>query len=488
REEDQERMQRESEAAALGDWQTREQEFLRDQARQRAAIRIKAGRAQPIDILAMNLRLASRDPESENTNKGLGDDEEDDELDIEIDVNEPTIIFEHLNLADAQELLQDIEFHFSLAREADQVEFWNCLRTVCQDKIDQLNPKSNTDPVGPNRENVAGIFTGKNHEQLLALEAQINAKLAGQDPVDMDYWETVRGYLKVHLAIARLHDMHEALLQKRLGQLREKQVREALREQEDLEAEVEIPDGEDVAATTPTLVPAEPDESKNYHYRPTMSPRLVAEVSRDLRDIPLLTVADDARNLHAARLRVLNQQFVPKKGGRMQAAASGAADGSDATAQLYREEMQKGLGENEIAFTDEAKPVKPAVYLWQDKYRPRKPRYFNRIHSGYEWNQFNRTHYDVDNPPPKIVQGYKFNIFYPDLIDKSVTPSYTIEPDPESDETVILRFTAGPPYEDVAFRIINKQWERTPRRGFRNVFDRGVLKLYFRFKRHFYRR
>ena len=24
----------------------------------------------------------------------------------------------------------------------------------------------------------------------------------------------------------------------------------------------------------------------------------------------------------------------------------------------------------------------------------------------------------MDNPPPKIVQGYKFNIFYPDLIDK----------------------------------------------------------------------
>merc|ERR1712039_452075 len=23
-------------------------------------------------------------------------------------------------------------------------------------------------------------------------------------------------------------------------------------------------------------------------------------------------------------------------------------------------------------------------------------------------------HYDHDNPPPKIVQGYKFNIFYPD--------------------------------------------------------------------------
>lgn len=41
-----------------------------------------------------------------------------------------------------------------------------------------------------------------------------------------------------------------------------------------------------------------------------------------------------------------------------------------------------------------------------------------RIHTGYEWNKYNQTHYDYDNPPPKVVQGYKFNIFYPDLIDK----------------------------------------------------------------------
>jgi len=37
---------------------------------------------------------------------------------------------------------------------------------------------------------------------------------------------------------------------------------------------------------------------------------------------------------------------------------------------------------------------------------------------------YNRTHYDHDNPPPKTVQGYKFNVFYPDLIDKTqVRPS-----------------------------------------------------------------
>jgi len=72
------------------------------------------------------------------------------------------------------------------------------------------------------------------------------------------------------------------------------------------------------------------------------------------------------------------------------------------------------------------------VYWWHDKYRPRKPKYFNRVHTGYEWNKYNQTHYDHDNPPPKIVQGYKFNIFYPDLVDKSKAPTYGIEKDERS--------------------------------------------------------
>lgn len=49
------------------------------------------------------------------------------------------------------------------------------------------------------------------------------------------------------------------------------------------------------------------------------------------------------------------------------------------------------------------------VYWWHEKYRPRKPKYFNRVHTGYDWNKYNKAHYDSDNPPPKVVQGYKFN-------------------------------------------------------------------------------
>jgi hypothetical protein len=90
---------------------------------------------------------------------------------------------------------------------------------------------------------------------------------------------------------------------------------------------------------------------------------------------------------------------------------------------LLQREARKGMGDDEAQFSVEA-ALDNQVYLWSDKYRPRKPRYFNRVHTGFEWNKYNQTHYDMDNPPPKIVQGYKFNIFYPDLIDKNSTPEY----------------------------------------------------------------
>ena len=47
--------------------------------------------------------------------------------------------------------------------------------------------------------------------------------------------------------------------------------------------------------------------------------------------------------------------------------------------------------------------------------------------TGWDWNKYNKTHYDHDNPPPKTIQGYKFAIFYPDLIDVTNTPKYFLE-------------------------------------------------------------
>ncbi|KAN0031995.1 hypothetical protein ACTFIV_005868 [Dictyostelium citrinum] len=134
-------------------------------------------------------------------------------------------------------------------------------------------------------------------------------------------------------------------------------------------------------------------------------------------------------------------------------------------------------------------PLEPKYYAWHDKHRPRKPRFFNRVHTGYDWTKYNRTHYDYDNPPPKVVRGYKFNIFYPDLIDTTKSPQYFVSPSPDNPDTCILRFSAGPPYEDIAFKIVKKEWEKSHKYGYKCVFDdKGVLHLWFNFKRYRYRR
>lgn len=161
---------------------------------------------------------------------------------------------------------------------------------------------------------------------------------------------------------------------------------------------------------------------------------------------------------------------------------------------MVQEEAAKGMGEDEETFADEVAVSTEAgpddtgkkQYLPNDKYRPRKPRYYNRVYTRYNWSKYNRTHYDHDNPPPKMVQGYKFNIFYPDLID-TATPTYHVKKT-DSPDVSIITFKAGPPYEDVAFKIVNHPWERSHKRGYRCSFDRGVLQLWFYFQRYRYRR
>jgi hypothetical protein len=72
-------------------------------------------------------------------------------------------------------------------------------------------------------------------------------------------------------------------------------------------------------------------------------------------------------------------------------------------------------------------------------------------------------------------------------MDKSQLPSYGLEPC-DTKDYAILRISAGPPYEDIAFKIVNREWAYGRKKGFRCSFDRGILQLYFNFQRYRYRR
>lgn len=185
-----------------------------------------------------------------------------------------------------------------------------------------------------------------------------------------------------------------------------------------------------------------------------------------------MEIEDDKRKLQLARDQVVK---------------TGSAAIITTEDHVFEREARKGMGDDECQFSVEADVDKP-LYVWSDKYRPRKPRYFNRVHTGFEWNKYNQTHYDLDNPPPKVVQGYKFNIFYPDLIDKMVTPKYAIIPCKDNTDFAILRISAGPPYEDIAFKVVNREWEYSYKRGFRCQFHNNIFQLWFHFKRYRYRR
>lgn len=96
------------------------------------------------------------------------------------------------------------------------------------------------------------------------------------------------------------------------------------------------------------------------------------------------------------RRAVADSRFVPKAAQAPTeepdpTAASGADIASEA---LYRAEAERELDEEEELFNLEESIPHPTSYNWEDKYRPRKPRYFNRVHTGYEWNKYNQTHYE----------------------------------------------------------------------------------------------
>ena len=165
---------------------------------------------------------------------------------------------------------------------------------------------------------------------------------------------------------------------------------------------------------------------------------------------------------------------------------------SVAEERLLAEELAKDLEEGEEILKSDGREFAQSErsrYTGQRDFQPRYPKFYNKVRWGVVWNKYAQTHYDVnDNPPPRQILGYKFNIFYPDLIDKGRAPAYKLE-NADDPEHLLLRFTAGPPYEDVVFKIVNKEWDLDKRQGgFLCQFERGTLQLYFSLRRDRYKR
>jgi Cactus-binding C-terminus of cactin protein/Conserved mid region of cactin len=421
------------------EWARKEEEFHLQQQRQRSAIRLTEGREKPIDVLAKNILIFGLSDNEKERRAAVKYQEKYNALDavedLEAELEEPHSLLRMLKLVELNELLSDIIAFQKLEHEASghdgaivpkqnvALQYWDNLRIVAEDEIEFLK---------------SGGEHGKHASMVKDIQNIFAGNLSRTDLMSMR--DEIDRKLQLHLTDANavesdfdrnywLFVQQQSLVHLAKIELSEFHSKMLVRQLEKLEARKEL-----LTATRTT-----PNETKSY-----WKPSSAATRNND----------DNATD---------HQQ--------------------DRTDDLVDLEEELGLDSEYDLSRNGAAPT----YNWHDKYRPRKPRYFNRVKTGYDWNKYNQTHYDKDNPPPKTVQGYKFNIFYPDLIDRTMTPQFRLEPT-NTDGFCIIRFVAGPPYEDIAFKIINREWNRSRKRGFKCTFERGVLSLYFNFTTHWYRK
>jgi hypothetical protein len=484
-------------------WVSEEDSFVLKQAKKKANIRVREGRAKPIDWLAVILRVIDPD-------RDLLDDDEEEEVQHEI--VDPEGVFEGLNDTQLGELDNEIGSYLALETNKKNQDYWKTMQIICNDRRQKLKP------VGPEGRAVGSVASDvdkllgpKTYDQLEALEKQIRVKLRSNEPIDVDYWEQLLRSLLIWKAKAKLKKVYQSVLDSRLESLRKQQQEEAtgvqLRLQEIVAGALNVPEEGNEKSSLPACVLDISQRQPPFLYSQQNDPEPLLKLHSEDRAAEVIDETKFIQKIVAERRKVLKLGYIPlrqqgpeKSTGTLNKVVSNSVVGlappgtqrfsaiinedfSQATKALYEREVARGVDEDEEIFTGEEAVTSISTPQWADKYRPRKPRYFNRVQMGYEWNKYNQTHYDHDNPPPKVVQGYKFNIFYPDLIDKAKAPTFKIirgrrrgesfAPAGEED-TCLIRFIAGPPYEDIAFRIVDKEWDYSAKRdrGFKSSFDK----------------
>lgn len=516
REQELEMLQREKEAEHFKTWAEQEDNFHLHQAKLRSKIRIRDGRAKPIDLLAKYISA------------------EDDDLSVEM--HEPYTFLNGLTVTDMEDLLEDIKVYMELEC-GKNVDFWRDMTTITEDEISKLRKlEASGKGPGDRREgintsvstDVQSVFKGKTYSQLQALYMNIESKIqAGGSNLDIGYWESLLQQVRVYMARARLRERHQDVLRQKLYKLKQEQgveseplfpiIKEELEKEQPISSR-EAGSGDEEAGSSSQQRDREEDEDRRSRRtggeeaersgRSSPEEEKKGEEEEGEKDEAPEAVLTEEDLIQQSQAEYDSGRYSPTLLqnselpldthiiaeeedlqrlllARRQMQVTG--DASESAEDLFVRRAKEGMGGDEAQFSVEM-PLTGKMYLWADKYRPRKPRFFNRVHTGFEWNKYNQTHYDFDNPPPKIVQGYKFNIFYPDLIDKRSTPQYFLEPCPDNKDFGILRFHAGPPYEDIAFKIVNREWEYSHRHGFRCQFANGIFQLWFHFKRYRYRR
>lgn len=471
-------------------WVAGEDDFALRQMKHGAMIRINEHRARPIDWLAANLRLIEKDPTVYY-----------EQLDSfqEYDIPVPYEIIESLDLDQTNTLLSDIDKYAAIDLKQPNADFWKMVNVIGKERFEKLTSDGTVDHearvIEPVSQDVEKVFENSTYESLVKLEQQVNDMLKSKDSmIDVDFWTRILKEATVRKARARLEELHKSVIAERVKKLQQDQTTSALRAK--LEISKKLSSGEQTVAE-------EVPYSLEMDACPEDTKALLKTRSDRVSSGRFFKSLQESRNSVRKMGYVSMKQQTEKPVFAVQKQPVKAPSHMetveiDPAQSLYEKEAARATEENEENLTTEL-----SLPATQNSLRRIKPRYFNRVMLGYDWNKYNKAHFDSENPPPKLVQGYKFNIFYPDLVNSPKAPSYKIIRDSESKskelrealaageaDTCIIKFVAPEPYQDIAFRIVDRQWDSSSHRhaGFKSRFENGVLQLHFRFRKVFYRK
>ncbi|KAL8424864.1 hypothetical protein Efla_001669 [Eimeria flavescens] len=370
--------------------------------------------------------------------------------------------------------------------------------------------------------NIGAILRGKTSGESEALKDHVKTKLETEEDVDSAYWEAILQKIPLFEARAICMVCRERIAKKAAELEYQKKC-----EQAKADAAVSGVTGQRAAASPDTeerqlhQIQKLQEQAKRAARVEVQNPGADGSHAPEWSQVNILHPAEEQEGRMAERQAANHRQ-------RERRLLQFGIDDEKTTEQENEEVIdrtatfedcvrkeEKNASPDEEVMSDSPEMKVKQHYGCEEKYRPRKPRFFNQI-----------------------VQEYKFNIFNPDVIDKTKTPTWALAPS-DTPDTIIFRFYAGnnlpsfiwrtstndylttspsaralstcpiprlqlyitpqthrdaptsistPLQEDVAIKTLKRESHVERFWCFRNVLDRGFMQLYFTFKKYCYRR
>ena len=233
---EQTRLNQIQEAEQMREWVSKEDEFVLEQSKKKAHIRVREGRAKTIDWLVVTLGVI------DDSRDSLEDDTDEDD----VEVTDPSGAFEGLSSADLQAVAKDIDAYLLLEKSSKNRKYWSALKVICEDYRKKLTVNANKHQGRTSSSVLADVdrlLSPKNLIELESLERQIKKKLQSDEPIDVEYWEQLLDSVGVYKSRAELNSLYKTIIQNRLDKLREEESQEAA----DMGAKLSLLLGEDAA-------------------------------------------------------------------------------------------------------------------------------------------------------------------------------------------------------------------------------------------------